>query len=209
MPNHPDAPKPADLDAIAAAYRLGDLREVRPLPEGRMNRNWFLEADCGRFALKHLTDRDPAAVRRNLGLLDRVAAAGVPVARPIATATGDLVHEVGGNAYYLCEWIDGTHPGAAMIPAQAEHMGAVIARIHDALADPGLGLPAPQPVAPDIPDPGSALAETERFLKFAVDNPAQDEFDRAVVPVLLERIDLIAAHADVRPDSASTTGPGG
>lgn len=198
---------PADLEALAAAYRLGGLREVRHLPDGRMNRNWFVEADRGRFALKHLTDRDPAVVRRNLGLLDRVAEAGVPIARPLATSTGELVHETEGNAYYLCTWVDGTHPGAEMTFAQAEHMGAVIARIHEALADSALGLPVPQPVAAGVPDPGAAIAETERFLGLAI--AGRDPFDRAAVPVLRDRIELIAAHAGLRPETGSTTGPGG
>ncbi|MDN3239739.1 phosphotransferase [Glycomyces tritici] len=203
-----DAP-PADLEALAAAYRLGGLSEVRPLPDGRMNRNWFLDAERGRFALKHLTDRDPAAVRRNLGLLDRVAAAGVPIARPLATDAGDLVHETGGNAYYLCAWVDGTHPGAEMSLAQAEHMGAVIARIHEVLAEPALGLPAPQPLPVNVPDPESALAETERFLKLANENAAPDPFDRAAAAVLRDRLELIAAHARRRPAAGSTTGPSG
>lgn len=203
---YPDAP--ADLQALTSAYRLGGLHEIRHLPDGRMNRNWHLDTDRGRFALKHLTDRAPAALRRNLGFLDRLAAAGIPVAAPVSTFTGDLVCEIEGNAYYLCEWVDGTHPGAEMTLTQAAHMGSVIARIHDALADPALGLPAPQPVTTAVPDPESALAETERFLKLA-DNRAQDTFDRAAVPVLRERLALIAASADRRPSVVTATGPRG
>ncbi|GAA2162105.1 phosphotransferase [Glycomyces lechevalierae] len=111
-----------------------------------MNRNWFVDAERGRFALKRLTDRDPAVVRRNLGLLDHLAAEGIPVAPAVATIAGDLICEIEGSAYYLCEWIDGTHPGAEMNLFQAGNMGAVIARIHNALSIPSLSLPAPQPV---------------------------------------------------------------
>jgi Ser/Thr protein kinase RdoA (MazF antagonist) len=200
---------PPHLAALSAAYRLGALHEVRFLPDGRMNRNWHIDSERGRFALKLLTDRDPAVVRRNLGLLDRLAAEGIPVAPAVATTTGDLVCEIEGNAYYLCEWIDGTHPRAAMNLAQAEHMGAVIASIHNALAEPGLGLPAPQPVPDTVNDPKSALAEAGRFLKLANESPVQGAFDRAVAPVLRERLDLIAAGAHLRPDPAATTGPSG
>jgi Ser/Thr protein kinase RdoA (MazF antagonist) len=195
--------QPADLAALASAYRLGELHEVRFLPNGRMNRNWFIDSDRGRFALKFLTDRDPAVVRRNLGLLDRLAAEGIPVAPAVATTGGDLICEIEGSAYYLCEWIDGTHPGPKMNLAQAGHMGAVIARIHEALAAPGLGLPAPQPVSATVNDPEDALAETARFLKLA------DERSDAFAPVLRERLDLIAAGAHLRPDPAATTGPSG
>lgn len=200
---------PADLDALAGIYRLGELRDVRFLPNGRMNRNWFVDSDRGRFALKLLTDRDPAVVRRNLGMLDRLAAQGIPVAAPVATATGELVCDIEGNAYYLCEWVDGTHLGAEMTPGQAEHMGSTIARIHQALADPALCLPAADPVPAIVVEADAALAETERFLKLANENPVQDEFDRAAAPVLRQRLDLIAAHARLRPDPSDTTGPAG
>ncbi|MDA1360748.1 phosphotransferase [Glycomyces luteolus] len=209
MPQDPYAAAPADLDALASAYGLGGFHEIRHLPDGRMNRNWYLDTDRGRFALKHLTDRDPEAVRRNLGFLDRLAAVGIPVAAPVADRSGELVTDIDGNAYYLCEWIDGTHPGAELTPAQAEHMGALIARIHDALADPALGLPAPQQVPTGIPDPAAALAETGRFLELAAGHPAQDSFDRAAAPVLRQRLDLIAAHAHRRPGPNTATGPRG
>ncbi|WP_205324773.1 phosphotransferase [Glycomyces sp. YM15] len=209
MHQDPYPAAPTDLDALASAYLLGGLREIRHLTDGRMNRNWYLDSDRGRFALKHLTDRDPAAVRRNLGLLERLAAGGIPVAAPVADSTGDLVHEIEGNAYYLCEWVDGTHPGAELSLAQAGHMGAVIARIHDALADPDSGLPAPQQSPTDVSDPDAALAETGRFLELAAERPSQNEFDRAAVPVLQQRLDLIAANAHLRPGPDAATGPGG
>jgi Ser/Thr protein kinase RdoA (MazF antagonist) len=198
---------PAHLGALSAAYRLGELREVRFLPNGRMNRNWFIDAERGRFALKLLTDRDPTVARRNLGLLDRLAAEGVPVAPAVATVAGDLISEIEGSAYYLCEWIDGTHPGAEMNLAQSEHMGAVIARIHNAFSASGHGLPAPQPVQTTANDPEQALAETTRFLKLA--DEGSDAFDRTVAPVLRERLDLIAASAHLRPAPTATTGPSG
>ena len=198
---------PADLEALADAYRLGELREVRFLPNGRMNRNWFVDAERGRFALKRLTDRDPAVVRRNLGLLDHLAAEGIPVAPAVATIAGDLTCEIEGSAYYLSEWIDGTHPGAEMNLVQAGNMGAVIARIHNALSVPGLGLPAPQPVQVTANDPAEALAETARYLKLA--DEGEGAFDRMVAPVLRERCDLITASAHLRPDPAATTGPSG
>lgn len=199
---------PAHLDALAAAYRLGAIHEVRFLPGGRMNRNWYIDSARGRFALKLLTDRDPAAVRRNLGLLGALAAVGIPVAAPVADATGELVCEIEGSAYYFCEWVEGTHFGAEMTFAQAEHMGEVCARVHDALAEPALGLPGPRPVPSGVPDLDAALAETERFLKLATESPKQDSFDRAAVPVLHERLELIAAHVHLRPE-ADATGPDG
>jgi hypothetical protein len=187
---------PADLEALADTYRLGELREVRFLPNGRMNRNWFVDAERGRFALKLLTDRDPAVVRCNLGLLDHLAAEGIPVAPAVATIAGDLICEIEGSAYYLCEWIDGTHPGAEMNLVQAGNMGAVIARIHNALSIPNLSLPAPQQVQTTADDPAEALAESTRYLKLAEEG--SDSFDQAVAPVLRERRDLIAASAHHR-----------
>lgn len=205
-----EQPSPAaPAERLAAVYELGTVHEVRFLPDGRMNRNWRLDCDRGSFALKHLTDRDPAVVRRNLALLDRLAAEGIPVAAPVATTTGELVSEIEGNAYYLCEWVEGDHFGAEMTLSQAEHMGAMIGRIHEALADPGLGLPAPQPVHAEVNDPEAALAESERFLKLATQHPSQDPFDRAAVPVLHRRLDLIAANAHLRPEPTTDVGPFG
>lgn len=204
----PDPRLPADLEALTGTYRLGDLHAIRYLPDGRMNRNWKLDTDRGRFALKHLTDRDPADVRRKLGLLERLAAKGIPVAAPVATADGDLICETGGNAYYLCEWIEGEHVGAEMSRAQAAHMGAVIARVHRALAHPGLGLPPVQAIPATVNDPDAAIAETGRFLK-AAERLDQDDFDRAAAPVLHRRLELIAANAPLRPEPGIVPGPHG
>ncbi|GAB3656258.1 protein kinase family protein [Glycomyces tarimensis] len=205
----PHSAAPADLDALTGLYQLGDIHEIRYLPDGRMNRNWRIDCTRGHFALKHLTDQDTVLVRRNLGLLDRIAAAGVPIAGPVAATTGELLPEVGGRHYYLCEWVDGSHLGPEMTLAQAAHMGAVIGHVHRALADPALGLPVPQPRTADVTHPDAALAETERFLQLAAGRPETDDFDRAAVPVLRRRLGLITAHAHLRPETSVVAGPQG
>jgi Ser/Thr protein kinase RdoA (MazF antagonist) len=199
----------AGLDALSLAYGLGAIRSCRYLTHGILNRNWRLDTDRGVFALKELVRLDPGRARRGLGLLRRLAAAGVPVAEVVPDASGKAVAAIGGRHYYLAPWIDGGHPrGEDMDEEAAFHMGSVIGRLHRALADPAAGLPAPE-----APSGRSATLDEAReriggYLGRIERREDPDAFDTAAAELLHGRLALLAAHAYVRPPQ-TPTGPFG
>ncbi|MEU6860314.1 phosphotransferase [Glycomyces sp. NPDC046736] len=194
----------AGTDAIARAYGLGEIRAVRYLANGILNRNWRLETERGVFALKELDELSPEAARQSLRLMPKLAAAGVPVVSAVPSLSGAVVVEIDGGAYYLAPWVEGGHPrGDEMDPGRSFHMGAVIGRIHRALADPVMGLRTPARPEYPVADPGKARARIQEYLALIEARPEPDEFDRAVVPLLHERLELLAAHTVSRPEFAT------
>lgn len=191
----------AGTGAIARAYGLGSVRSVRYLQDGILNRNWRLDTERGAFALKELDELTPDAARRSLGLMPRLAAAGVPVVEAAPALSGAIVAEIDGRAYYLAPWIEGVHPrGTAMDRGMAFHMGAVIGRIHRTLADPALGLGAPEQPVVSVAPLAVARERIADYLGQIEARTEPDEFDLAVAPLLRERLDLLAAHAHLRPE---------
>ena len=90
-----------------------------------------------------------AAIRSELWWMARLAEAGVPVPRPVATREGALVAEVAGRTASVVSWIDGVQIGdgatpleddAAAVTARYRALGRLIARMHD--ATDALPLPA-------------------------------------------------------------------
>jgi homoserine kinase type II len=206
----PPEPRPrAGLDPIARAYRLGTVTACRYLPDGLLNRNWRLDTDAGPFALKELDALDPDSARRSLALMASVAADGVPVAAAVPAADGTTVAEIGGHGYYLTPWIDGTHLlGPDMDADTSFHMGAVIGRIHTALARPGL-LPETGPSTEGPPTVATAHDRIGDYLDQIAARAEPDAFDRAAEPLLRSRLDLIAAHEHLRPSEDPPAGPAG
>jgi Ser/Thr protein kinase RdoA (MazF antagonist) len=163
MPDPIEQPIPAgDLDQIAAAYRLGDIRDTAYLPTGLMNRNWRITTGSGHLALKQIIDVPLPTARRNLRALTALADHGIPACPPLQSVDGDPVIAVDDRGYCLLPWIHGTHPtGEDLTLDQARELGTTLGRIHQALQrnEPATGLPAAttRPAARVI-HPATALA---------------------------------------------------
>ncbi|BCB74607.1 hypothetical protein GCM10022251_81360 [Phytohabitans flavus] len=115
------------------------------------------------------------------------------------------------GAYCVLPWIDGHHPtGPNLTVWQAQHLGTVIGQIHRTLNDPDTPADLPpvgQPPAARVIQPDHALAEAERFRTAAA--AAHAAFDREVIELLEQRIQLIDKHAHERPTSDEPAGPYG
>lgn len=136
------------LAVVAAAYGLGEIRRVRYLAEGLMNRNWRVETGWGVFALKQIVDVPVPKARRSLVVLRSLAADGLPVCAPCLSSSADVVVEIGGRNYCLLPWVEGTHrSGTELELEEASSLGALLGEIHLALASSGTGL-APVVEAP-------------------------------------------------------------
>jgi homoserine kinase type II len=108
-----------------------------------------------------------ARVRLELAALQHLAARGLPVPRPLATADGNMFEDHQGSPASLLAYIDGT-PLDRCVPAPvfAREIGALLARVDGALADLPAGRAA---VAHDITDLASArdrLAACRRIAGF-------------------------------------------
>ncbi|MBG0818420.1 phosphotransferase [Planomonospora sp. ID82291] len=176
-----------------------------------MNRNWRLETPHGTFALKQITDVPVEHARRSLGVQQALAAAGLPVCAPRRTTTGQAVAETGGRAYCLLPWAGGEHrAGTDLAAGEVFDLGALVGRVHHALAAPAAGLdPAADGLRVKARTPQDALAEADRFLAIIAGRTTPDAFDAAADAALRGRKKLIITHAGQRPESAIARGPAG
>lgn len=185
-----------DLAKIVAAYGLGKARAVVFLPAGMMNRNWRIETERGVFAL---VDVPVPKARRSLDVLRSLAAGGLSVCPPLLTAQKEPVLEIDGRAYCLLPWARGVHrEGSRLTIGEANRLGRLLGRTHQALAAEGSGLePATGRPQTKVTTPEAAAAD--RFLKMiaALDEP--QAFDLAAARALRQRKDLLAVYAADRP----------
>ncbi|MBV9141769.1 MAG: phosphotransferase [Pseudonocardiales bacterium] len=115
-----------------------------PLLPSKMNRNWVVAADSGRYVLRRILDVPVATARSVFAAVSWLASRSVPVVLPVRTVNGDTVVDVEGRCYCLVPWVDGAHRAGCdlSLPAVAR-LGHLVGTIHQALADlPGeCGLP--------------------------------------------------------------------
>ncbi len=120
-------------------YDVGVLRSAKGIAEGVSNSNWIVETDddgtSRRFILTVFEARTEAAeLPFFLGLLDHLAAAGLPVPRTIHTRTGELTRLARGKPAALIEFLPGVSiedPDAS----QARGVGIALADLHLATRD--------------------------------------------------------------------------
>ena len=125
-----------DLARLIAAWDVGTVVSAKGIAEGVSNSNWLIETSGGpqgnRFILTMYERRiDLADLPFFLGLLDHLAAAGLPVPRTIHDREGAAFRMVDGKAVALIEFLPGVSP-ASPSPEQAFATGAVLARLHEA-----------------------------------------------------------------------------
>ncbi|MFG1665078.1 phosphotransferase [Streptomyces sp. Y7] len=155
------------LAELIDVFDLREVQERRYLADGLMNANWRLDTPAGRFALKRVTDVSLDRLQRNLGMLAALAADGVPVSAPTPTTSGPLVARVGGGAWCLFPWVEGSHVrGVDLGLSQVASLGAHLGRLHLGLGRacgqsllPGL----PEMIMAEITSPERALEKAERL----------------------------------------------
>ncbi|MEY4270710.1 MAG: hypothetical protein RLZZ58_1926, partial [Pseudomonadota bacterium] len=123
-----------DLTALLARYDHGSLRSAKGIAEGVQNSNYLVETDRDRFILTLFEHQvDAADLPFFVGLLDHLAAAGLPVPRMLADREGVVVQSVAGRPACLIPFLEGvsvTEP----TPAECEAVGEALGRLHVAAA---------------------------------------------------------------------------
>ncbi|MCX4734955.1 phosphotransferase [Streptomyces sp. NBC_01363] len=201
------------LTELTDAFGLGRVEGLHYLPEGLMNANWRLAAPDATFALKRVADVPRDRLSRNLGMLASLAADGVPVSAPVATASGALVAEADGGAWYLFPWMAGVHVrGVDLSLSQASLLGAHLGRLHEGLGrvcDQGLLPVVPETITTDVTTPERAVQKSERLSAEVRANGTGSPFDEAATAFLEHRRALITKHAGRRPQDTTPVGSRG
>jgi homoserine kinase type II len=141
-------PEPSELEALAAAYDLGDLRDARGIEAGTVNTSYALDLGGKRHFLRIYEEQGNAGARREADLLLHLAKSGVPTPAPIAGRDGALVRTISGKPCALFPWIDGDMLCQRAVSARdGEAVGEALARIHRAGGPAGEGRFGPKDLA--------------------------------------------------------------
>jgi homoserine kinase type II len=129
------------LDAFLAAYDIGPAVQLDGIAQGVENSNYVLLTERGQFILTLYERRvEPADLPFFLGLMDHLAARGVPCPTPVHGRDGAALRSLCGRPAAVVSFLDGVSPRRV----QAGHcaaLGKALARLHLA----GAGFPMARP----------------------------------------------------------------
>lgn len=180
----------AEFAAIADAFELGAVRQVRPIATGTINSNFSVETERGRWFVRVNEGKSLADVAWEAQLVAALAAGGVVTPPPIVARDGRPYAPLGTTNKWVSvfAWRAGRHLGEAEITAElAGEFGAALAALHRT----GLELPAAWRRS-SIYDHGHLVA---RYAGFAA--TGDPELARAI-EVLREELAAASAAAPVR-----------
>jgi homoserine kinase type II len=131
----------AALDAFLAAYDIGRAVSLQGITEGVENSNYLLITERGRFILTLYERRvDPADLPFFLGLMDHLAAKGVPCPTPVHGRDGEALRQLCGRPAAIVSFLEGVSP-RRVHPAHCAALGHALARLH--LAGAGFAMTRP------------------------------------------------------------------
>jgi homoserine kinase type II len=193
-----------ELAALLARYDLGAPTAFKGIAEGVSNSNFLLETERGRFILTIFEGRtDPADLPFFVEVMHRLAAAGLPAPGPEPMRDGGFIGAVRGKACAIVRFLPGLSPKRPA-PAQCRAIGAMLARMHVALAESGMS--RPDALGPAAWDP---------LIRPRLDDA--EALRPGLAALLAGDLDLVAQHwpsdlpsgiihADLFPDNALLVG---
>ena len=123
------------LEAFLAEYDIGELQSYKGIAEGVENSNYYLETDRGRFFLTLYEKRvSPQDLPYFLGLLDHLAARGIPTATPVHGRDGKALRELCGRPAAIVTYLIGVSQRRVRIEHCAP-LGEALAHLHAAARD--------------------------------------------------------------------------
>lgn len=124
-------PSDDELDALLAAYDLGERRSAKGIEAGTVNTSYALELGRGRFFLRVYEEQAQAGAEAEAKLLLHLAASGVPTPPPVQARDGSMVRVLKGKPAAIFPWVDGDMLCLrAVTPAAAHDVGVALARMH-------------------------------------------------------------------------------
>jgi len=183
---------------------LGRLQALTGIKAGIENSNFFVDADAGSFVLTVFERLSHLQLPFYLGLMQHLAAKGLPVPAPQADREGQTLFTLQGKPAALVSRLRGGHQLAPDV-FHCEQLGHTLARMHLAVADFPLQQPnlrglawwqqASNEVLPHLVDDTAALLRDE--LQFQIElaaSAAAHELPRGAI------------HADLFRDNAMFEG---
>jgi homoserine kinase type II len=199
-----------ELDDFLTRFGVGALVSAKGIAEGVENSNYLVDTSGAdgkgaRFILTLYEKRVAAAdLPYFMGLLDHLAAKGLPVPPAIKDRDGREIHELAGRPACLIQFLPGvslSHPTVA----QARAAGRAMAEMHRAVADFPLDRPnsmGAETWTPLLERCGQSLNDIAPGF--------HDDLGRATETILAnwnaEAFDRCAIHADLFPDNVLMRG---
>jgi homoserine kinase type II len=121
------------VTALCARLGLGRLVDLQGIKSGIENTNYYASTERGQWVLTIFERLTRAELPYYLGLMQHLAAAGIPVPAPQADEHGELLHELAGKPAALVTRLPGSH----RLRPERDHcmqLGAMLARLHLAAA---------------------------------------------------------------------------
>ena len=123
----------ADLDALLAAYDLGEALSFKGIAEGVSNSNFLLETERGRFVLtiferRFVESELPFFMR----VMERLAEHNFPAPMPQHTKDGAFLTRTHGKPACIVSYLQGVSPKAPTL-THCRAIGATLAKLHQAL----------------------------------------------------------------------------
>jgi len=123
------------LTDFLTRFNVGELVSAKGIAEGVENSNYLVDTTQGRFILTLYEKRVAADdLPYFMGLLDHLAAKGLPVPPAIKDRDGREIHKLAGRPACLIRFLPGVSV-TTPTPAQARATGAAMADMHRAVAD--------------------------------------------------------------------------
>lgn len=191
--------RPPDAHEACAAFGLGRVvADPTIAARGELGRIWRLETTTGTWALKEVfrpTAETASLARADVAFQLAALTAGTPMPRPLVTAAGDALVEVGPEDHRrsvrMYSWLDLRDRSA--VPALGS-VAAILGRLHalairdDRVPDPWFSVPAPAATWPPL------VAEAERA-------------GVAWAGALAGLVPTLVAGAEIARDAARSTPP--
>ena len=119
---------------LLSRWSLGRLISLTPILAGIENTNYFVETDSGSWVLTILEKITDRTLPFYLSYMEHLAAKGCTVASPRRTVAGDLFDHWAGKPVIVCNRLEG-EDGKRVGPRACAQMGALLAKMHLAVAD--------------------------------------------------------------------------
>lgn len=119
-----------ELMAFVAEYDIGAVKSCKGIAEGVENSNYMLVTDAGTYILTLYEKRVKGGdLPFFLGLMDHVAARGVPCPVPVAGRDGEKLRTLCGRPAAVVTFLDGMWP-RRVTPDHCAALGAALATFH-------------------------------------------------------------------------------
>ena len=131
----------ASLRAFLGGYEIGAAVRLEGIAQGVENSNYLLITARGQFILTLYEKRvDPADLPFFLGLMDHLAARGVPCPTPVHGRDGEALRSLCGRPAAVVSFLAGASPRRVQA-AHCAALGRALADLH--LAGAGFGMARP------------------------------------------------------------------